>query len=198
MTQEDNVQRIPVTHATVDLDMSLAATGFCSRQGRILNIETIKTAPKKHPIDLARFRYISDAVLERIPPNTVMICIEETFIPRQASRIGQAMNLAKLGAIMRLALYEAGFKFYVVTPQQLKKFATGKGTGQKGIIIREVYKKWGIDCKDDNQADACVMAHMAEGLHCWHDPNSTLVGELHKYQQDVLAKIVKERPSYNV
>jgi len=73
---------------------------------------------------------------------------------------------------------------------QLKKFATGKGTGQKSIVVREVFKRWGIDCKDDNQADACVLAHLAEGL-CMDK------GHLLAFQQEVADKIEKERPHYN-
>jgi Holliday junction resolvasome RuvABC endonuclease subunit len=103
--------------------------------------------------------------MKRIPAFTRMICVEDIFMPRQAARIGQAMNLAKLAGVIRLAILEGGFPFYVVNDMQLKKFACGRGQGiQKGIIIREAYKKWGIDAKDDNQADAAVLAYMAEGL----------------------------------
>jgi crossover junction endodeoxyribonuclease RuvC len=90
-----------------------------------------------------------------------------------------------------MALYEAGMPFYVVSPGQIKKFATGKGVGQKSIVVREVYKRWGIDTKDDNQADACVLAYIAESiLHLSMDAP--------KYQIEVVQKITNERPCYNI
>jgi len=86
---------------------------------------------------------------------------------------------------------EKGLPFFIVSPGQLKKFATSKGNGPKGIVIREIYKRWGVNAKDDNQADACVLAHVAEALR----DGSTAE---HKYQQDVIQKVAKERPRYNI
>jgi crossover junction endodeoxyribonuclease RuvC len=135
--------------------------------------------------------------MRRIADVPAMVCVEDVFIPHQAARVGQAINLAKLAAVARLALYERGIPFCVVTPQQLKKFVTGSGSGDKGIIIREVYKKWGVDCKDDNQADAAVLAHLAEAVWLKISGRSEF-DKLLAYQRDVVEKVVKERPFYNV
>ena len=116
-----------------------------------------------------------------------MVCVEEFFI----GHMGSAKGLTMLGTVVRMALYERGLPFFIIMPTQLKKYITGKGTGPKGIVIREVFKKWGVDAKDDNQADACVLSHIAEALLVTSD---TLL----KYQIEVIEKVKEERSSYNV
>jgi len=184
------VERTPVVPTFIGLDMSLSATGFCRKRGHSITIDTIKTTPRTCDDDLSRLRHIADECMKRIPKDTHMVCIEDYFTPSNRNQLGAAIKLVALGTVMRMALYEAGIPFYVVAAPQLKKFATGKGTGQKSIVVREVFKRWGIDCKDDNQADACVLAHMAEGLLLDK-------GVLLKYQQEVIDKVSAERPHYN-
>lgn len=148
-----NTAAIRSVPSFVGLDMSLTSSGFCCKRGDVLTVETIKTTPKTCDNDLARIRYIVDAVLSRIPKMDVkMVCIEDFFTPQNPFQIGAAIGLAMLGAVMRLALYEKGYPFFVIAPGQLKKFATGKGVGQKSIIVREVYKRWGVDAKEDRKS----------------------------------------------
>jgi crossover junction endodeoxyribonuclease RuvC len=181
----------------VGLDMSLTGTGFFKMQKvggvAVVTMETIKTTPKTCVNDLARLRYIVSEVMRRIPKDVKMVCIEDFFTPSNPFQIGAAIGLAMLGATVRLDLYEAGMPFFVIAPSQVKKFVTGKGTGQKSIVVREVFKRWGYEAKDDNQADACGLAHIAEAL-C--DPNPAV--ERPKYQQEVVKTVLADRPRYNV
>ena len=175
----------------VGLDMSLAATGFAMKRGDVVTMETIKTTPRTCEHDLARLRYITDEVMQRIPKDVKMIGIEDFFTPQNPFQIGAAIGLAMLGATVRMALYEAGYSFFVISPGQIKKFATGKGSGQKSIVVREVYKRWGLEAKDDNQADASVLAFLAEAL--------TKPGEDRpQYQKEVVKTVLADRPRYNV
>jgi crossover junction endodeoxyribonuclease RuvC len=183
----------PVTvPAYVGLDISLTATGFSMKRGAELQIETVKTTPKTHPCDLERLRYIRKRLMGLIPDSTRMVCVEDFFVPQRASQMGAAKGLIMAGTLVRVALLERGLPFYVVSPGQLKKFATGKGSGPKSIVVREVYKRWGVDVKDDNQADSTVLAYMAEAIHLQPD------FELLKYQQDTVDKVMADRPHYNV
>ena len=50
-----------------------------------------------------------------------------------------------------------------VPPTTLKKFATGRGNAKKAEILLSVYKKWGREILDDNEADAYVLARIASG-----------------------------------
>jgi len=178
---------------SVGLDLSMSATGFCVKRGAEITVGTIKTKPKDFENDLDRLKHIRDKVMAQIPSDVDMICIEDFFTPANRAQTGAAIKLAMLGTLVRVAVYDAGYPFYIPVPSQIKKFVTGKGTSQKNIVVREVYKRWGIDADDDNQADACGMAHMAaslvEGLKLEGRP---------KYQEEVVQKVLADRPRYNI
>jgi len=176
---------------TVGLDMSLSSTGFCIKRGEEITIETIKTTPRTCNNDLDRLEHIVNEIMARIPDDVRLICIEDYYVPQSRAQFGAAINLVSLGTLMRIALYNKGCPFYVPTASQLKKFATGKGNVQKNIVLREVYKRWGVDAKDDNQADACTLAYMAESILLQDDT-------LPKFQVDTIKKVMAERPSYNI
>jgi len=186
----------PVREASyVGIDLSLTSTGFCYKCGTELAMKTIKTTPKTAENDLERLRYIRKQVMGSIPFNTVMVCIEDFFVPHRPGQINAAKGLIMAGTLVRIAMLEHGLPFYVISPGQLKKFATGKGNGPKGLVIREIYKRWGVNAKDDNQADACVLAHIAETIDQLRRGADV---ELPKYQQDTITKVREERPRYNV
>ena len=186
------IPRMPVMERSyVGLDLSLSSTGFCIKTGNEIRVETIKSKPDTAENDLARLRYICNEIMMRVPRTVGMICIEDFFTPGNAKQIGAAIKLAMLGTVIRMTLYESGFPFFIVAPVQLKKFITSSGASQKSLIVMSVYKMYGIEVKDDNQADAMVLAHIAEAL----DKNTT---EMPKYQLEVVGKVRKERPCYNV
>jgi len=192
------MEKQPVSRVCVGLDMSLTSTGVCVKCDSNVQLHTIKSDPHKCPNDLDRLRWIVDVVMSKIPPVVPnMVCIEDYFTPSNPYQIGAAIKLVSLGTMMRMKLYESGFPFFVVSPNQLKKYVLGKGAGQKDLILREVFKRWGIDCKDNNQSDACVLAYMAEGL--FFRINDKLdVLSLKRYELEVVEKVFKERPRYNV
>ena len=174
----------------VGLDMSLTGTGVCVKIGDKIDTKTIKTTTKTASDDLARLRYIVDQVMKEIPKDVDMVCIEDFFTPMNKHQINAAIKLAMLATVTRMALYEKGIPFYVVAPTQVKKFTTGKGTSKKEIMVREVWKRWGVECSDDNQADSTALAHIAEGIAMGDDADLTA------FQIETLDKIF-ERPNYN-
>lgn len=88
-----------------------------------------------------------------------------------------------LGHAIRNAMFENGAKYIVVSPGQLKKFATGKGNTSKDNMILPIYKRWGYEHDSDNVRDAFVLAHIARAIH-GH-------GELVKYQKEVIKELGK-------
>lgn len=180
----------------VGLDMSYTATGFCLKRGDEIKVETIKTTTKTAPDELARIQYICDEVLKRIPKDTDMVCIEDFYTPQSRAQMGSAIRLVMLGALVRMALYRSNIPFYIPAASQIKKFATGKGNCDKSIVVREVYKRWGVEASDDNQADASAMAHMAQ-LIAEHLDGRDLE-DWAKFQVEVTKKVVKERPCFNI
>lgn len=183
---------VPGTDIFVGLDLSLTGTGFCLKRGDTLTIETVSTKPKDFKTDLDRLAHIRDTILRKVPANVKMVCIEDFFTPSNKMQLGSAIKLAMLGTVIRMTLHERGIPFVIIAPSQLKKFVTGKGTGEKSMILREVFKRWGINAADDNQADASVLAYLAEALV------APVTDDIPKFQAEVIRTVRKERPRYNV
>lgn len=186
-----DIIRTPVAPIVVGLDVSFTGTGITVKNGVSVQIETISTTPKTCVNDLARLRYIADQIMKRIPKDVSMICIEDVFTPLNKAQIGSSIKLFMLAATVRLALYEAGLPFCVVSPGTLKKMATGSGAAQKSMVLLSVFKNYGVSCADDNQADSYVLAIIAEALVL--KPT-----DLIKSKNEVLAKVRADSASYNL
>lgn len=57
-------------------------------------------------------------------------------------------------------LHRRGIRWIEVKPNALKKFVTGKGAGDKNVVMLEAYKRFGINVKDDNECDAACLAFL--------------------------------------
>jgi crossover junction endodeoxyribonuclease RuvC len=66
----------------------------------------------------------------------------------------------------------------IIEPMQVKSFA-GCGNSKQEMLLT-VYKKWGVEFRDDNLADAFVIAMVAASLE---------LGARFEYQKAVLAKV---------
>ena len=68
---------------------------------------------------------------------------------------------------------------------QIKKFLTGKGNAKKNLMLMNVYKKYGIECSDDNQADAFTGAKLLKNIY--EVENKTKIKEdFTKYEWEVI------------
>ncbi len=117
------------------------------------------------------------------------ICIEGYSYGSKSGR-----ELAgELGATIKYAIYYTapGDCAYptIVPPSSVKKYCTGNGAAPKSLMLKEVFRKWGVDLTNDNEADAYVLARMA--MHA--DPNYL---PLYRYEEEALSKITwhTERP----
>ena len=194
-------------YSFIGLDLSLSSTGCAavSEDGHVL--KTIKTNPNKFKDDLARLIHIRDAVKSFVCENSPkMICIEDVYIPPKLASSNSALKLSMLGGLVRVMLYEMGLRFCLVTPMQLKKFITGKGAGEKSLILREVFRRWTVEAADDNQADAVGLAHLARAINAQYKLDTHQVFEevdaetepnLISAQNEVINKVLSERPCYN-
>lgn len=94
-------------------------------------------------------------------------------------------SLIALSHMVRRRLTQLGIPFIDVAASQLKKFILGKGSGDKSQVLKEVFKRYKVDAADDNQADACVLAHIAEAVF------NTSWSNLAKYQSEVVQKLLR-------
>jgi len=91
----------------------------------------------------------------------------------------------ELGGLLRVIFYECDIPWIDIAPSQLKKFATGKGNTQKDHVLLAIYKKWGIEFKTNDEADAFVAAQVVRAMDLLkHD-------DLRKYEIEVLKKLGK-------
>ena len=77
-------------------------------------------------------------------------------------------------------------RYVLVAPTTLKKFALGAGKGEKSVILREVFKDYGLNTATDDEADACVLAHIGACLVGREEPKN-------KPQREVLTTLTAEK-----
>lgn len=140
------------------IDPSLTSTGICFiHNGRVtpsrLRPKKLKGCPR-----LQWFRDELEVMLNFQRP--AVVCLEGYAFGAP----GRAHSSGELGGIIRLALHEAQIKTWVIAPTNLKKFATGAGDAKKSGIIKNLYKRWGIDIDDEDEADAAALAVYAIAL----------------------------------
>lgn len=167
----------------VGLDLSLTAPGwFVHEPSGVTHHGTWNPGKLQ---GLVRMQWILSRVLGLVgvaPKEDGTLVVIEGFSFGSKGR--SVYEIAGLGYIVRYALWRRGFQVVEVTPSQLKKFATGKGNAPKEIIIREVFKRWGIDAADNNAADAVVLGRI--GMHIAQVDSSE---NLTAFQREVLKGI---------
>ena len=131
-----------MTRLVVGIDPSLSATGLAAADGAT---STVGGDSRVGDLRLAR---IADAVATAIA-GAHLVVIED--LPTHAKGAGFT---GRAQGVVRLALVNAGVPYAAVIPSVLKKFATGSGNASKGDLRMALYKRAGLDLRDDNQVDA--------------------------------------------
>jgi crossover junction endodeoxyribonuclease RuvC len=144
---------------TLGIDPSLRGTGVCFLTGDVLTPHFLpenKLRGAKRLVELRR-RLDDHLVLVRPKPQIAVI---EGYSYDSINRLA---DLAEWGGQVKVELFGHGVPYIVVTPTQLKQFATGNGSADKDKVMEWVEKKWGL-CVDgnDNLADAAVLAKIGE------------------------------------
>ena len=86
--------------------------------------------------------------------------------------------------VIRLALVQFGVPYVAVTAATLKKFATGSGNANKSDMRMALYKRAGLDIRDDNQVDAIWLRQI--GLHLTDHRDAIALPKAHT---DALLKV---------
>lgn len=160
------------------LDLSMTGTGvaFTSADGTVLTT-LVKTAEKDGD---ARLVQIRNTILELAPGATFALI--EAPTPRSFTSVISGM----VHGVVREALVELEIPYGTVLPATLKKYATGKGTGDKTPMALEAFKRAGVEFPDDNQCDAWWLWHMAR------DHKGEPVIHLPQLNRESLTKIKNE------
>ena len=127
----------------VGIDPSLTGTGIVAlRRDTVELVKTVKTEPNFSLIH--RVSVICRGIIDAIKETTPDLIVIEGF--SYGSKGRAVFEIAYLGWRIREELErfkeQDGIPWIEVPPAQLKKFATGKGTANKGVIMQQVYKRW--------------------------------------------------------
>lgn len=79
-------------------------------------------------------------------------------------KMGECGATVKMALVSSLGICKPIAFPTLVAPQQVKKFATGRGNAKKNEMLLAVYKKWGVDLTDDNLCDAYTLARVAAAV----------------------------------
>lgn len=118
------------------------------------------------------------------PQQIVHVCMEG-YAP--GAKFGREMA-GELGAVVKMSLrlhprlWDPASYPTIVSPLQVKQFATGKAQAKKEDVKLGIYKKWGVEFVTNDEADSYTLARVAAAL-AWGD------GELVGYQSDILKKL---------
>jgi crossover junction endodeoxyribonuclease RuvC len=154
---------------SIGLDLSLTGTSVCiSKHGKVVLLTTIKSKPVgPQPVEeLKRILKIRDTIFEEINNHCSGTGIDIAVIeaPSFMSKGTSLTQLAGLSYLVRTELFNSGVTWALCAPLSLKKFATGKGSGDKDQVTMHVYKNWGIMPDDNNQADSLALCKIGEAL----------------------------------
>jgi Holliday junction resolvasome RuvABC endonuclease subunit len=85
--------------------------------------------------------------------------------------------------VVRLALRQTLVPYILIPAATLKKYATGKGNATKPDMRMELYRRTGLDLRDDNQVDAWWLRALG------HELVGEPVVQLPKTHTDALGKL---------
>lgn len=144
----------------VGLDVSLTGTGICVVSGnphvavgKGLTVESTLIEVGKTLRGPTRLSAVCNAVLQWLKARGVGV---GTTVAMEGYGFSSQMahSLGEIGGCIRLSLYLRGCNLLIIPPTTLKKYLTGKGVGQKNVVMKHVHRRWGFDVDDDNQTDA--------------------------------------------
>lgn len=163
------------TRLSIGIDASLTGTAIAiinCASGKLVHIETIKSKQWK----TSRLLEIRDAVIKAIAPRVPFIA--QVFYEGYAYGFGSKSKdgfgrqsssitgLAELrGVLTTMLTEEFHTPIFFVAPPTLKKFITGKGVGEKNMVILHAYKKWKREFADDNECDAFGLAKLGQAFN---------------------------------
>ncbi len=165
----------------IGLDLSLSSTGYHK-----INVDGGEGTSGNIPTDklggMERIDFILQKIAELVHEGDSVVIENNAF-----NAIGSARSkLAELNGIVKFWLWRRGIQYALVAPTTLKKFILGAGKGEKSLIIREVFRAYGLEAATDDEADACVLAHIGLCLIGREEPKN-------KAQREVLVTLTAEK-----
>jgi Holliday junction resolvasome RuvABC endonuclease subunit len=145
------------------VDQSLRSSGVAVISEEQESVYLGRIAPAKLS-DAPRLAAIRDALQTLITttPDIRFAALEGYAYDVGAGRV---FELGEVGAVVKLALYDAKIPFIVVPPASLKQFVADHGNANKTQMRISVLRRWGYDITQDDECDAFGLAQVARAVH---------------------------------
>jgi len=134
----------------LSIDQSISSTAICVNG----DIKTIKTSSSLHTFQ--RIKVIIDKIKEIIDSNKIN-CVSMEQYAFNMKNTSSLSVLMELGGNLKMLFYENGLEPIIISPKRWKKMILGNSSIDKNLILLEIYKRFGIECKNDDEADAYAM-----------------------------------------
>lgn len=142
-----------------------------------------KTKGVRRLLDIERFLDWTLQEIKLRSEDVFHICMEGYSYgsKHQREAMGECGGLTKVSLVRAFGSLNKVSYPTIVSPNDLKKFVTGHAVAEKSLMLKTVYRKWGVDLDDDNLADAYAAARVAAGI---------VTGDTdHQYEADILQKL---------
>jgi Holliday junction resolvasome RuvABC endonuclease subunit len=174
-------------------DLSLAHTGWCAQSAAGMGYGLCPNFRKKKEVgdeayDLERLSHILKFVKPRVEPDTLVVIEDFSFASQ-----GQALfQLGGLGYLIRYWLWQNKTPFVLVSPTALKKFVCGAGNAKKAEMVKEVFRRFEVDVRDDNVADAVGLCYLGLSLIHAYEPTTEKQREVTRDLQKKFALVLAQ------
>lgn len=160
---------LPVRGTFMGLDLSLTSSGIGILMPGEFRSYRLKTANLR---GLHRLKSIADHIALRALELQPLATVIEGY--SFSSMHSHAHALGELGGIVKLSLAVGGHQTFTAPPTTVKKIITGKGNCKgKGPIMLALFKQFGLEISQDDQADGAALACIAGMVHGGFTPRLT-------------------------
>jgi len=180
----------------IGLDPSLTATGVVviSEDYQILHKDVLST-PIFGVERLYHLEVKLNKILDKYKKEPKFSAIERGAYKEE----GRIFDLGEWSGVLKVNIFKREVDTIVVAPLQLKKYVTGKGVSKgKAVILLDIYKYWKEEFRDDNLADAYVLARICHDYYYTFRSKEEKNLNLKRYQVEVLKKIYEEHDKIKV
>lgn len=180
------------------LDVSLTSTGIALLDADTTYIlDSLKTLPidgihvERHHKILTALTFHLNWIKENVSEDAdIWGVIEGYAYGKDPKRGSQVITLAEIGGLVRYVVWRyTGHPLIVVAPNTLKLFVTGHGHAKKEQMLLFLFKKYGIEFKNNDEAEAFALAKM--GLCCFDEQERSLTD----YEKRTVATVRKGNPA---
>ena len=159
------------------IDLSLTGTGLATFNDTG-DLKSLSTFRPKSKCGIERLDEIARRVSDIVYESDLVVIEGLAFMSQTPS----ALERTGLWYLVNHWFWQMHIECVSVAPMANKKFCTGSGKAEKQHMLMHVFKRWGIEAADDNQADAYSLGRVGLCLRGVAEPET-------QAQREVLMKL---------